>query len=443
MKKIFFTIQILIGCSLAAFGQGSNAMSLQQCIDYAMTNQPKVQNAVIDEEIANVKRHEVRASGLPQVSGSLDVKDFIELPTSLIPAEFFGGPPGTFLGVKFGTRFNTTLGLDASQLLFSSDFLIALEASKTYMELSQKAIQRTKIDVTVAVAKAYYSVLVSNERMNLVNANVDRLKKLMDDTKALNDNGFVEKIDLDRVTVAYNNLLVEKDKIQRLVDLGNALLKFQMGMDQATVITLSDKLADVSFTVTASTDKFDYTKRVEYSLFQTQTHLAEFQLQKDKLSYLPNLALFGSWNYSAYGNDWKPFDPKTNWYPMALIGVHMGVPIFNGGMKHYKIQESKLSLLKAQNDLKYMQQGIDVELSSSRTMLQNASVTLETQKKNIELAENIYKTAKLKYEQGVGSNLEVLNAETALKEAQTNYFGALYDAVIAKIDYDKANGVLK
>ena len=437
-RKIILAGAIVLQTSFA-FSQG---MSLQQCIDYAMTNQTRVQNAVIDEQIANVKRHEVRAAGLPQISGSLDVKDFVELPTSLIPASFFGGPPGTFAAVQFGTRFNTTAGFDASQLLFSSDFFIAIQASKTYMELSQKAIQRTKIDVTSAVSKAYYTVLVSNERMSLVNANVDRLKKLMDDTKVLNDNGFVEKIDLDRVTVAYNNLLVEKEKIQRLVELGNALLKFQMGMDQAAVITPADKLADVNFTITPSTDKFDYTKRIEYSLFQTQAHLAEFQLKKDRLSYLPNLALFGSWNYSAYGNDWKPFDSSTNWYPMALIGVHMGIPIFNGGLKHYKIQESKLVLMKSQNDLKMIQQSIDVDLSSSRTMLQNASVTLDTQKKNIELAEGIFKTAKLKYDQGVGSNLEVLNAETALKEAQTNYFGALYDAMIAKIDYDKANGIL-
>jgi outer membrane protein len=441
MKQKLFIFSLLLGSQV--FSQGnSSSMTLQQCIDYAMQNEVKVQNAVYDEQIAKYKVDEIRGIGLPQINGSFDVKDFIELPTSLIPAEFFGGPPGSFIGVKFGTRYNTTAGLDASQLLFSSDYIVGLQATKTYMQLSQKSTQRTKIETAAAVSKAYYTVLVNNERMQLVDANVERLKKLMDDTKALNENGFVEKVDLDRVTVAYNNLMVEKEKIQRLLDLGIALLKYQMGMEQSGTIVLADKLADVKFQPDASTDKFDYSKRIEYSLYQTLYNVSILQLRKDKLSYLPNLAMYGSLSYSALSNEFKPFDSNTNWYPTALIGFRLGVPIFSGGQKHYRVEQSKLAMLKAQNDMKFMQQSIDLELSNARTMLTNASVTLEVQKKNIELAENVFKTTRLKYEQGVGSNLEVLNAETAMKEAQTNYFNALYDALISKIDYDKANGNL-
>ncbi len=440
MKQKLFILSLLLGSQ--AFSQSSSSMTLQQCIDYAMQNQVKVQNAVYDEQIAKNKVDEIRGIGLPQINGSFDVKDFIELPTSLIPAEFFGGPPGSFIGVKFGTRYNTTAGLDASQLIFSSDYIVGLQATKTYMQLSQKSIQRTKIETAAAVSKAYYTVLVNNERMNLVNANVERLKKLMDDTKALNDNGFVEKVDLDRITVAYNNLMVEKEKIQRLLELGTALLKYQMGMEQSTTIVLADKLEDVKFQPDASTDKFDYTRRIEYSLYQTMYNVSILQLRKDKLSYLPSLAMYGSLSYSALSNEFKPFDSNTNWYPTALIGIRLGVPIFSGGQKHYRVEQSRLAMLKAQNDMKFMQQSIDLELSNARTMLTNASATLEMQKKNIELAENVFKTTKLKYEQGVGSNLEVLNAETAMKEAQTNYFNALYDALISKIDYDKANGNL-
>jgi outer membrane protein len=439
-QKILFAAVALLFAG-ASFSQ-SSSMSLQQCIDYAMQNQPKMQDALYDEQSAMDKVKEVRTIGLPQVNGSVDVKDFIELPTSLIPAEFFGGPPGQFFGVKFGTRYNTTAGLDASQLIFSSDYLVGLQATKTFLELSKKSTQRTKIETAAAVSKAYYTVLVNQERMQLVNANVDRLKKLMDDTKALNTNGIVEKLDLDRVTVAYNNLVVEKDKIQRLLDLGVALLKYQMGMDQTAQLTLTDKLADITFKPEISAEKFDYTKRIEYSLFQTSYDLSTLQWKKDKLAYLPNLAMYGSLSYSALGNEWKPFSSATNWYPTALIGFRLGVPIFSSGMRNYRIQQSRLAMLKAQSQLKFMQQTIDLDLNNARTMLTNASATLDMQKKNIELAESIYKTAKLKYEQGVGSNLEVLNAETALKEAQTNYYNALFDALISKIDYDKATGVL-
>ncbi|HEY6160555.1 MAG TPA: TolC family protein [Bacteroidia bacterium] len=444
MRKINLLLASILIIPLTTRAQtgSSGSMSLQQCIDYALQNEPKMQNALYDEQIAKYKVKEVTAMGLPQLNGSIDVKDFIELPTSLIPAEFFGGPPGTFIGLKFGTRYNTTGGLDASQLLFSSDYLVGLQASKTYLELSKKATLRTKIETASAVGKAYYTVLVNQERMKLLDANVERLKKLADDTKALNENGFVEKVDLDRVTVAYNNLLVEKEKVQRLLDLGYTLLKFQMGMDQNATLTLTDKLEDIQFKPDISAEKFDYTKRVEYSLVQTQLDLSMLQWKKDKFSYLPNLAMYGSFSYSAFGNEWRPLDAKTNWYPTALIGVRLGVPIFSSGMRNYRVQQSRLAVLKSQNDLKFIQQTIDLDLNNAKIQLTNASSTLEMQKKNIGLAEDVYKTAKLKYDQGVGSNLEVMTAETALKEAQTNYYSALFDALIAKIDYDKAMGNL-
>ena len=425
-----------------SFAQNSNSFTLQQAIDYAMQNQISVQNAVLDEQIAQNKVKEVLGIGLPQISGSFDVKDFLEIPTSLIPAEFFGGPVGTYMGVKFGTQYNASAGITASQLVFSSDYFLGLQAIKTFMELSQKATMRTKIETAAAVSKAYYMVLVNDERIKLVDANVTRLKKLMDDTKVLNTTGFVEKIDLDRITVAYNNLIVEKEKISKLFELAKILLKYQMGMDQTIEIILADKLDAINFQATITMEKFDYTKRIEYSLFQTQLGLSQLQLKSDKLGYLPTLVLYGSASANAYRNKFNFFDTQLGWYPTILIGGTLSVPIFSGGQKHYKIQQSKLSLIKAQNNLKFIQQTIDLDLSSSRIALQNASSSLETQKKNIELAEEIYKVSKLKYDQGVGSNLEVMTSETALKESQTNYYNALYEALIAKIDYDKATGTL-
>jgi outer membrane protein TolC len=421
---------------------GKYSFSLQQAIDFAMKSQLQVQNAQYDEQIANEKVKETVGIGLPQINGSFDVKDFVDLPTSLIPAEFFGGPPGTYMSVKFGTQYNAAAGVSASQLVFNSDYLVGLQATKTYLELTRKATKRSKIETTAAVSKAYYSALVNEERKKLVDANVSRLKKLFDDTKTLNDNGFVEKIDLDRITVAYNNLLVEQEKIQRLLGLTNTLLKYQMGMDQMATLILTDKLSEINLQQALPADKFDYSQRVEYSLMQTQKTIAQLQLKRNKMSYLPTMFLYGSATANAYRQKFDIFDTKKGWYPTILIGGTINVPIFDGLQKNYRIQQSKLEILKAENNLKFMQQSIDMELASSRINLQNAAASLETQKKNIELAEEVYKIAKIKYEQGVGSNLEVLTAETSLKESQTNYFSALYDAVISKIDYDKATGIL-
>ena len=455
------TLSRVEGFSQTARDTGKYSFSLQQAIDFAMKNQTQVQNAGYDEQIAKEKVKETVGIGLPQIGGSLSAQDFIDRPTSIFPDFFtpavaginqayFGlkptipiPPPGPGTAVQFGTQYSSTVGLDAYQMVFNSDYLVGLQASKTFLELSRKATQRTKIDVTVTITKAYYTVLLNAERMKLVDANVARLKKLSEDTKTLNDNGIVEKIDLDRVTVAYNNLLVEKEKIQKLFSLGLSLLKFQMGMDQMATLALTDALADIKFAPDASANKIDYAKRVEYSLMLTQKNISELQLKRNKLHYLPSASLFGSASANAFRDKFDFFDTKQGWYPTTLIGAKINVGIFDGLQTHHRVQQSKLEILKADNNLKMMQQGIDLEMTSAKTNLLNASSSLDTQKKNIELAESIYKITKLKYEQGVGSNLEVMNAETSLKEAQTNYFNALYDALVAKVDYDKANGNIK
>jgi outer membrane protein TolC len=161
------------------------------------------------------------------------------------------------------------------------------------------------------------------------------------------------------------------------------------------------------------------------------------------MGYLPNMALYASANANAYRSKFDIFDTKKGWYPMVVVGARIGVSIFDGLQNQHRIQASKMEVLKAENNMRMVQQSIDLEISSAKANLTNAASALDTQKKNIELAENIYKTSKIKYEQGVGSSLEVMSAETALKESQTNYFSALYDALISKVDYDKANGNIK
>ncbi|MBL7889906.1 MAG: TolC family protein, partial [Bacteroidia bacterium] len=174
-----------------------------------------------------------------------------------------------------------------------------------------------------------------------------------------------------------------------------------------------------------------------------QRDLAKLDLKRNRFSYLPTAVAYGSLNGSALRNEFDIFDTKKSWFPMALIGAKVSMPIFTGGQRYFKTQQAKLKLEQAENNIDFMKKSIDLEVASSTTMLQNANQTLSLQKKNIETAEEVYRVTKLKQEQGVGSTLEMVTAETALKEAQTNYFNALFDALVAKIDFDKATGNLK
>lgn len=418
--------------------------SIKQAVEFALNNNANVVNTVIDAEIAKAKRNEIRGMGYPQVSGNFDLKDFFDIPTSLIPAQFFGGTPGEYAPIKFGTKYNATAGLTASQLIFNSDFFIGLKASKTYLSLAEKNIQRSKIETTVAITKAYYSVLVSLERIKLLDINLERVKKLLDDTRVMNANGFVEQIDLDRIQVTYNNLATEKEKIARLVLLTEALLKFQMGMEQSGEIALTDKLTgDPSSEISPDLPKISYSSRIEYSLLEGQKLMNELDLKRNKLSYLPGIFAYGSYSKQAQRNELDIFKKNVPWYPIGIIGASVNLPIFDGFQKQQRIQQAKLNVMKTDNTLKMVGNSIDLEIRSAKTNFDNAIASLTVQKKNMELAQGVTKITRIKYEQGVGSNIEVINAEASFKEAENNYFSALYDFYIAKTDLEKATGTIK
>lgn len=417
--------------------------SLKQSVEYALQHNTTVQNALLQQVQARDKSQEVLGIGLPHVNASAQVQDFVEIPTSLIPAEVFGGPPGQYIPVQFGTQYNTAVTFSATQLLFSGPWLYGLKGAEVYQDLAQKNVTRTQIETSCEVTKAYYTALVNQERKTLLTANVDRVKKIMDDTKALFNNGFVEKIDLDRITVTYNNLVTEVNNVQRLLDLSLVLLKYQMGMDQSATLYLTDKLADVEFKpAEPMKGKFDYTNRVEYQLMQQNLVAQTLVFKAERIGYLPTIALFATAQAQRMSNEFDIFG-RNRWYPMAIIGIQVNAPIFDGMQRYNRVQQARVGIMIAQNDLVMMQRTIDMQQAVARVTLENSSATLDAQKANMELAQNVFDVAQKKYDQGVGSNLEVINAQTSLKEAQTNYFNALYEAVIAKVDYDKAMGAFR
>lgn len=414
-------------------------LSLQEAIDYAQAHQTSVLNGRIDEEIAKNTVKQTIGIGLPEIKGTGNFQDFIKLPTSLLPGEIFG-QPGTQIPVQFGVKYQSTFGLDLNQKIFDGSYLVGLQASKTYRELSTKSLRRTRIETAVAVSKAYYSVLVSKEQVQLLDANIARLKKSLNDTEALFKNGFVEKIDVDRLRVLDNNLETERQNVLRLLDLNTNLLKFQMGMPIESPLKLKDTIESLhSLEGNALVaDSTFYKSRIEYSLLQTQKRVNELDLKRYKSLLLPTLSAFANSSQSYQSNSFPLlFDTS---FPTTVIGLRLEVPIIAGGQKLYQIRNAKLQVQKSQNDLVNLKNGINLEIAQAKTAYQNGLSSLDNQKRNMELATEVLRVSKIKYEQGVGSSLEVTTAETSLKEAQNNYITALYDLLINKINLDKATG---
>ena len=441
MKKTLYAFIFCLSGFVPAQAQQKDTVanfSLQEAINYAQQHQVNVLNAQIDEQIAKNKVKQTTGIGLPQINTNFTFQDFLKVPTSLIPGEIFG-QPGQKIPVKFGVKYNSSLGLEASQLLFDGSYLVGLQASKTYKELSEKNTRRNKIETAVAVTKAYYSVLVSNEQLSLLDANLTRLQKTLNDTKQLLKNGFVEKIDVDRLSVLNNNLLTERENVLRLLALNVNLLKFQMGMSIGSKLTLTDKISATDFEKTQLiNDNTVYKKRIEYTLLQTQKKLNDLDVKRYKSLFLPSLAAFGSTSAS-FQND-KFSTLYNQHFPTTVVGLRLSVPLVSGGQKLYQLRNAKLEAQKTQNNLTNLENGINLEISAAQTSYLNGQQSLENQKRNMELAKEVLRVTKVKYEQGVGSSLEVTTAETALKESQNNYINALYDLLINKVNLDKALG---
>lgn len=444
-NKQSFILSLVMILFTTANAQESNNVnySLQQSIDYAIKNSPNYLNSELDLKNAEYRKKEITGLGLPQVSGSVDLKNYLELPTQLLPGQFFGAPAGTYIPVRFGTKYNSTAGINASQLIFSSDYIFGLKASTEFINLSKISVTRSKAELVSQVSKAYYTVIINRDRIKLLDANVVRLKKILDDTKAFNKQGFAELIDVERLEVQYNNLTTEKDKTVRLIGLSETVLKFQMGYKLSDPIILSDSLNINTDTFEElSSSKIDITKRPDYQLLKAQQSLLDIDVKRLKWGYMPTLAAYGAYQYNAQREKFDFLDTEQQWFKIALIGATLNLTIFDGFQRHNKIQQAKISSLKNLNTIKAIEQAGELEATVASITYNNAYQSVLVQKKNMVLAQHVYDVAQKKYQGGVGTSLEIVNAETSLKEAQTNYYNAVYDMLIAKIDYQKAIGTL-
>src|SRR6185437_10913205 len=362
MKQIILIMSFLCAIAVNGFAQQSPPenkayhFTVADCINYAYEHQDSVHNAGLDIKSADYKVKEIFGSGLPQVNGTASFQDYLKPPATVGPNIFGGGPfdpNAPLVTFPFGiVKYNNTYSLQATQLLFSGSFIVGLKAAKTLKELSQRSLTRTKIQTSVNVTKAYYQVLVSNEQIKLLDANIAQLKQQFDQTVQQNKQGFVEKIDVDRLDVQYNNLVTNRANVIRGLELNYEMLKFQMGMPIKQELTLTDKLEDINLNqqlVQSDADTSFYRNRIEYNLLETNIRLNELDVQNKKAAYLPTLNANAGLATVYQENKTKYLYNHT--YPNSYIGVTLNVPIFSGGQRLNQVRESQINVDKAKNDL--------------------------------------------------------------------------------------------
>jgi len=484
MNRFYKTICLVALVAAAPFAnaqqeQQTQSFTLEQCIDYALKNSINAQNSVLDQEIAKAKVKETIGLGLPQINGNVSLQGnptlrrFFGYYQTL---QQFGGvdsngqpllqlPNAKPMDVVseqsfFQLKNSGDAGISINQLIFNGSYLVGLQAANSFKDVAVKTTNQTKEQIIQQVTKAYYAVLINKERAFLFSSNISRVDSLLKNTKALNKNGFAESIDVDRIQVTLNNLVVERDKFLNMEELGYAMLRFQMGYSQDQPINVIGNIEDmqVESVMENYQSDWDYKIRPDYQVLEANKKLQELNLKNQYASGLPVLsANFNTGYYTQAATFGGLFQTNTtdlrgapagsgiggnNWYNYQSFGVTLNVPIFSGLQRTYRVQQEKIKLNKLENNFKSIKQGIDLETKQATINFNNALKSLVAQKQNMELASKVAKVTKVKYEQGVGSNIEVVDAENSLRQSQTNYYNALFDAMVAKVDLDKAYGKL-
>jgi outer membrane protein len=438
-----------------------NAFSAKQAVDYALKNAVQVKNALLDIELQKQTNKEVTAAALPQITGSGSFTYNPNVAVQTFPNFIAQGTYGVLvannvkdgngnpivapsdfglINAAFGAKYAVLGGIDLKQLLFDGQVFVGLMARKEVIHNAELAADVTKELIKTNVYKIYYQLVVGQKQIGTINANIDTYDKLLHDTKEIYKNGFAEQLDIDKVQVQLNNLNTQKLNAQNQIDAGIAGLKFLMNMPQKDSLVLTDTLSDEELKSSILEEAYNFEDRKEYQQLESSIKLGQYNVKRYKLSKIPTLSFEANYSQTAQWNQIDFF--KGPYFTSSFLALRLNIPLFEGGATNAKIAEAKLSLLKTNNSLDQLKASIDNDVAQSRINMKSALITMDSQKKNIELAQHVYNSTKLKYEQGLGSNQEISQSQADLITAQNNYYSSLYDAIIAKINYLEAAGKL-
>lgn len=439
----------LISCCFLFFGQLSaqtpglpqmHRFSLQEALEYGQGHNMQVKNALLDILVQKESNRGVAAAALPSITGSGSITDNLKLQTTLLPGEFMGQPAGTFVPVTFGTKYITSASVDMNQILFDGQVFIGLKARKTSIDWKSMQAEVTKENIRANIYKVYYQLIVARAQISLIDANINLIEKLKHDTKIMYDNGFAEKLDVDKSEVQLANMQTEKEKVLLSVANGYNGLKVLIGMPTADTLVLTDTMSEEQIKSNILVDQqFDYNQRNDFKVLKLSKALDQFNVKRYKYGKLPSLNFAASYSKQSQRNELKF---SGDWFTSSFIGLRLNVPIFAGFGNNAKIKEAELAVIQADNQIYNLKQQINNEITTAGNNFKSAISIMDYQKKNMALAEQVYQQTKKKYEIGTGSQTEINTAQTDLKTAQANYISSLYDAVIAKTDYLKATGQL-
>lgn len=448
--------------SSSAKATEDKAYTLKEAQDYAVKNSYQAKTAMLNVGAAEKNIRAYIGTGLPQVNAEGKFQNYVDIPTTVIP-NFIGPavtgsliqngllPPSAadqppnpeFVEAQFGTKYNVSGGINASQLIFSGTYFVGLQAAKTYSLAAKQGLEKSENDIRELVAQAYHTVLVAKENEVILMQSKKNLEKTLYETSELYKNGFVEEMSVEQLQLILANVENAITSTRQQVETASQILKFQMGLPVEEKILLKDSLSTlirVSADESILAKNVDITNHPDFKLANTQERLMLLNKKAEKTKYLPTLVGFFNYQKSALRNEFNFTDRDEKWFPATLWGVSLQVPLFSGGNRYYTIGKAQLELEKTQLMKIQVEQGLKLQLQTARSEFLVAMNQYKTEKENLTLAEKIRNKTLIKYNQGIASSLELTQTENQYLATQGNYIRAMFQLLNSKVKMDKLMG---
>lgn len=438
-------MRILILCILFFASQlmlaQKKSFSLEQAIAYGLENNDEIRRGQVNILDAEQQIYQNRAIGLPKISANFNYNRNLYLPVSLVPAVFVDDDAmeGEFAELQFGTKNNLAATLEVNTLLFDASYFTALRAARKFKEFTEKEYEQIQVEIANQVTEAYLPNLLLVESSKILRLNIENLENLHKETSALYREGFVEKLDVDRLDLSLSNLKAELSNLDQSRVQTEEVLKFQMGLPAGVEMELTDSLDELleRYQSVRLTGNESYRNRSEYRLAEVGIELSRLNVEAKKNAFLPNVRAFG--NIQGIGQGDQIGD--AIWNPTSAVGFTVNIPIFSGLEKKADLSRAKLDLELQKIKQQQLANAISLEVTNAQNAVKTASINLIERQKNIDLAQRIYDTTQIKYREGVGSSVEINQAEQALYQAQGNHLQAKYDLLQATLELKRTLGL--
>ena len=408
-------------------------LDLDGAIQLAKTNNRTLQNSSKDIQIAKQKRWETIAIGLPQVSLSAGYMNALKQATTVVPSETFGGQPGEFAELLFGTTQSANAGLRLEQLIFDGSYLVGLQASEVYLRISEQAYAKTEQVITQATVDAYINALLAKAQITVLEQNLEAAQQNLNEIKVIFENGLTEEETMQQLQLIVSTLKSSLNYTKQMARLAKNVLRFVLGMEFDAPLTLSSTLEGLALQhQSENSNSLSLNENIDYQIAQNDIRSKELLLKLERFKSLPKITAFLSGGYDGYNQSFEFTQPEQDWFGRASFGLNLSIPVFSSFLSQAKKQQAKLALEQSKNEAADVAQELLLEESRLRSEVQFNLENLQTTATNLGLATSIEQKNQLKFKEGLVSGFTLRQAQTQLYDAQNDYLTAMQQLVVSK-----------